>query len=258
MTRGPSLSLRLFARSLLLQAGFSDERRQALGFAWAIEPALARAYGRDASALNAARARHLAPFNAQPSAAGLPLGVAAELELRAAQGDAAAASRGVALKTPVCAALSGAADAFFWGALRPLAAAAAVLGALAAAHRAASRPLAFGAALGLLIFNVPSLWTRWTGVRLGLREGEAAVQAACRLPVQDWIRAARFAAVLLILAAVWAGLGLPLESARVPAAVAFAAGAGLSRFTGGPLRLVAAAGLLGAAASAAGWQVWAP
>ena len=253
-----SLRLRLFARSLLLQAGFSDERRQALGFAWAIEPALARAYSGDRAGLDAALARHLVPFNAQPSAAGLPLGVAAALEARAARGDAAAAVRSVALKDPLCASLSGAADAFFWGAVRPLAAAAAVFGALVAWRLGSSRPFAYGAAAGFLVFNLPSLWARWAGLGLGLREGEAAVAAVCGLPVQDWIRAARRAAVIALFAAVWAALVFSLGIQRAPAAVAFAAGAGLSRFTSGPLLLIAAAGLLGAAASAAGWTAWAP
>jgi hypothetical protein len=87
-----------------------------------------------------------------------------------------------------------------------------------------------------------------------LDAGEAAALAACRLPAQAWILGARRAALLLILAAAGAVLGLPFVGTRFPAAAAFAAGAALGRFTGGPLRLIAAAGLLGAAASAAfGW-----
>ncbi len=247
MTRSPLRPI-LFARALLLQAGFCDERRQALGFAWAIDPALARAYAGDAAGLSAARARHLASFNAQPCAAGLPLGVAAALETRAASGEATAAARAVALKSSLGAALSGAADAFFWGGLRPLAGAAAVLGALAAWRFGARWPFACGAGLGLLIFNVPSVWVGWAGVGSGLDEGEAAALTAARLPAQAWIRGARRAAVLLIFAAAWSALGLPrIRIAFLPAAVAFAAGAGLGRAAGGPLPLIAAAGLLGAA-----------
>jgi PTS system mannose-specific IID component len=256
MSDGLALRLRLFARSLLLQAGFCDERRQALGFAWAIDPALA-AYAGDAAGLSAARARQLASFNVQPCASGLPLGVVAALEARAAKGDAAAAARGAALKASLSMALSGAADSFFWGALRPLAAAVAVLGSAFAWSLGASRPFLCGAALGLAIFNAPSLWARWAGLRLGLAEGEAAALTACSLPAQGWIRAARVAAVLAIFAAVWCVLNLRLGIPRLPAALAFAAGAGLGRFTNGPLRLVAAAGLLGAAVSAAGWTGWA-
>lgn len=251
------LNARLFLRSLLLQAGFCDERRQGLGFAWAIDPALQGAYAGDAAGLRAARVRHLAAFNAQPYAAALPLGVAAALEARAAAGDPAAAARGGALKDTLGAALSGPADAFFWGSLRPLASAAAILGALAARHFQTPHPFASGALLGLLVFNAPALWTRWAGLRLGLAQGEGAVLVACALPAQAWIRAVRGAALFAVIAAVAAALALPLGFSRPLAALAFAAGVGLGRFAGGPLRLVAAAGLLGAVASAAGWTGWA-
>lgn len=250
-----SLQPRLFIRSLFLQAGFCDERRQGLGFAWAIDPALESAYAGDAAGLRAARLRHLAPFNAQPYAAALPLGAAAALEARAAGGDAAAAARGVALKNSLGAALSGAADAFFWGSLRPLAAASAVLGGIAALRLDSPRPFVCGAVVGLALFNLPALWTRWAGLGLGLREGEAAAVAACALPAQKWIRAARFAALAAVVAAAAAGLTFDagvLGMPRAFAAVAFAAGAALGRFTGGPLKLVAAAALLGGLAAAAG------
>ena len=89
----------LFLRLPLLQAGFGDERRQGLGFAWAIDPALREAYALDAAGLSAARGRALAPFNCQPCAAGVPLGVAAALEARASAGDAGAIARSSALKS---------------------------------------------------------------------------------------------------------------------------------------------------------------
>ena len=250
-----SLQARLFLRSLLLQAGFCDERRQGLGFAWAIDPALESAYAGDAAGLRAARLRHLAPFNAQPYAAALPLGVAAALEARAAGGDSGAAARGSALKGSLGAALSGAADAFFWGSLRPLAAASAVCGGIAAMYLDSPRPFVCGAVVGLALFNAPALWTRWAGLGLGLREGEGAAVAACALPAQKWIRAARVAAIAAVVAAAAAGLSFDRATLGMPralAALAFAAGAGLGRFAGGRLPLSAAAGALGALAAAAG------
>ncbi len=253
------LRVRLFVRSFLLQAGFSDERRQGLGFAWAIDPALKRAYAGDAAGLAAARARALASFNAQPYAAGLPLGAAAALEGRAAAGETALAARAGALKAALGAALAGSADAFFWGALRPLAGAVAVAAAVAGVRLGMSQPFLWSAALGLAVFNAPALRARWAGVDLGLRDGEAAAAAVARLPVQDWILAARRAAAAAALAAPLAAGVSPSSSApRGLAATAFAAGAGLTRHTNGPLRLIAAAGLLGAAASAAGWTGWMP
>jgi mannose/fructose/N-acetylgalactosamine-specific phosphotransferase system component IID len=254
-----NLRARIFLRSLLLQAGFSDERRQGLGFAWAIDPVLLRAYAGDPAGLAAARARHLESFNAQPYAAALPLGAAAALETRAAAGEPALAARAVALKAVLGAALSGPADAFFWGALRPLAGACAVAVAALGIGVNARGSFFWGPAFGLAVFNAPALWTRGAGLGLGLRDGEAAAAAAARLPVQVWILAARRAALVAIFAA--ASLVLSSSSFQAPrviAAAAFAAGAGLARFTKGPLRLIAAAGLLGAAASAAGWTGWMP
>lgn len=243
-----SLRATLFVRSLLLQAGFSDERRQGLGFAWAIDPALVAAYGTNAAGLAAARARHLASFNTQPCAAGLVLGTTAALEARAAAGDSAAAGRAAALKGVLGATLAGAADAFFWGALRPAAGALAALTALAAARLGAPRPFLLGAAIGLSLFNAPALAARWLGLSRGLSEADAAALAVSKIPAAAWTRAVRLLALGLILAA--AALYLP--ETRAPLSLgAFAAGAWLARPAGGPLRLVGAAGLLGAAVAAA-------
>lgn len=243
---------RLFARSFLLQAGFSDERLQAFGFSWAIDPALRRAYAADAAGLAAARARHVSAFNCQPCAAGLVLGVTAFLESRIAAGETGLEARVAAWKSSLSAALSGSADAFFWGALRPLAAAAGVLVAVVAWRAGVRHPFAWGAAAGLAIFNVPATVVRWLGVSLGLSRGEASAAAAASLPVQGGLRVARLATLAAIAAAFLTCL--PFVPHGAVAALALAAGAGLSRRAGGPWRLVAAAGALGAAAAAAGWR----
>lgn len=250
------LEVRLFLRSFLLQAGFSDERRQGLGFAWALDPALRAAYAGDAAGLSSARARHLGAFNTQPYAAGLVLGVTAALERRAASGEPALAARAESLKSAVGAALAGAADAFFWGCLRPLAAAVAILVGAAGWKSGAEHPFAWGAAAGLLVFNAPALAARGFGLELGLRDGASAAASAAGLPAQRWIVRARLAAVVAVFAAVWIALNLPMIGGpRALAAAAFAAGAGLSRAAGGPLKLIAAAGLLGVAAAAGGWTL---
>jgi mannose/fructose/N-acetylgalactosamine-specific phosphotransferase system component IID len=178
--------------------------------------------------------------------------VAASLEARAAAGEPASAARAAALKAVLGAALSGSADACFWGALRPAAGALAILVAASAWRLGRPHALAEGAVCGLLAFNVPALWARWSGLERGL-SGDEAVAAVARLPVQGWIRGARRAAAALVLLAAWAALGLPQVPLRVLAAAAFAAGAGLSHAAGGPLRLTAAAFAAGALACAAGW-----
>lgn len=235
-----------FLRSFFLQAGFSDERRQALGFAWAIDPALRAGCAGDHVALIAARARHLASFNTNPCAAGLILGTTAALESRSL------AARASALKSAAGASLAGAADAFFWGSLRPLAAALAVCAAAALWRLGIAHPLFWGVTAGLAVFNVPALAVRWIGLSRGLAEADAALVAAAALPVQVWVRRVRLAAIVLLVAAAALTVSAGL-AALVPAAVAFAAGAFFSRLAGGPLRLAAGAGLLGAVAAAGGW-----
>lgn len=247
-----ALCARMFLRSFLLQSGFSDEGRQTLGFAWALDPALRAAYGSDAPGLAAARARHLGPFNTNPCAAGIILGTTAALESRAA-GTPSLAERVLALKSAAGASLAGAADALFWGSLRPLAASLAVFTAAVFHHLRLPHSLFWGAFAGLAVFNVPALAARWVGLSKGLAEADASLLSVARFPVQTWIRRGRLAAIFLLIAA--SALVGSSGSVASPlfAACAFAAGVILSRVVGGPLRLVAASGLLGVAAAAGGW-----
>lgn len=244
-----SLRTRLFLRSLLLQAGFSDERRQGLGFAWAVDPALRMAYSSVPEALKAARLRHLAAFNIEPHAVGLPLGVVASLEQRAGSGDMSAVDAAVRLKNTLGTSLSAAADAFFWGALRPLACAVAFTTIIGGIFLKLGHPVLTGVLVGLALFNAPALWVRWKGLSLGLAQSErACVEVSC-LPVQSWIHWTRIAAGLLVAAGAAAGC-VAFSQDRV--VLAFVFGVILSHRVGGPLALVAAAGVFGAAQSLIG------
>lgn len=240
--------LSMFFRSLFLQAGFCDERRQALGFAWALDPAPREAYPADPRGLSQARARHLESFNTNPCAVGLILGTTAALEA-----GASASSPALARMPAAAASLAAAADPFFWGALRPLSAASAVFVASCLLLLRLPHPFFWGAACGLAVFNVPAFFARWEGLRQGLSKGESALLWAGSLPVQSWIRASRLAAFAVLAAAALAALAAGPGVSALAAAVAFAAGASLSRIMGGPLRLVTGAGILGMIASAGGW-----
>ena len=165
------------------------------------------------------------------------------------------AARALTLKSAAGASLAGAADALFWGSLRPLAAALAVFVAVVSQHLHLPHFLFWGALAGLVVFNVPALAARWAGLSQGLAEGEASLVSAARLPVQAWVRRGRLAAIgLLIAASALAGSSGAVAPALF-AACAFTAGLILSRVVGGPMRLVVAAGLLGVAAAAGGWTL---
>lgn len=249
-----ALRARMFVRSLFLQSGYADESRQALGFAWAMDPALRAAYGDDSTALALARARHLGQFNTNPCAVGIILGSTAALEARSG-GAPAPLARALALKSAAGASLAATADALFWGSLRPLAAALAAFVAAAMRHLLLPRPFFWGACAGLAVFAVPALLVRWVGLSKGLAEADASLMALIRLPVQTWIARARLAAIgLLIAVSALVGFSGAVVT-PIFAACAFAGGLAFSRLAGGPLRLVAAAGLLGAVAAAGGWTL---
>ncbi|MDX6768232.1 MAG: PTS system mannose/fructose/sorbose family transporter subunit IID [Elusimicrobiota bacterium] len=208
MTTGEKTSL--FLRSLLLQSAFGPERCQALGFAWALDPWLVKVWGRDAAALADARARHLACFNTNPYAVGFVLGMACRLEEEAAAAPAAERAarlaRATTLKTAASTGLAGAADSFFWGALRQALAFAAVLTALGL-YRAgfeawATAPVALYAAG----WNGPALWARWKGLTQGYAGGEKGVLEVCKLPAAEAALKLRLAAIGLGAASVFAAL----------------------------------------------------
>jgi mannose/fructose/N-acetylgalactosamine-specific phosphotransferase system component IID len=215
------LARRVFQRSFFLQAGYSDERRQALGFAWAVDPALSAALSEDPVALLAARRRHLETFNSNPFSVGLVLGVVGSAE----RGSVA---RAAVLKNALSTSLSGPADAAFWGILRPAAAATAVLFAIVGVFSGLRHPLIIGVAVGLTLFNVVAVSVRWLGIVAGLRDGENAAARVARYPAAAKLRSWRRAAAVLCFAAALAGLAYTrayLDGSMLVALLAFSVGA---------------------------------
>lgn len=217
---------RLFLRSLLLQAAFGPERMQGLGFAWALDPWLVKVWGRDAAELAQARQRHLAAFNTSPYSVGFVLGLTARLEEDAAKAPAAERPAKVArllqLKAMTSAGLAGAADAFFWGALRPALAFFAVLLGLLLYRFGAGPWATLPALVYALGWNAPALSARWQGLSKGYAGGEAGVIEVCKLPAGRAALSLRLAGIGLGLAAVMSALysnALP-ENARMLGGVA--------------------------------------
>jgi PTS system mannose-specific IID component len=112
--------IRVLLRSFLIQASWSFDRMQSLGFAFAIRPALRRLYPK-ADEYNSRLRLHMEYFNTQPYLASFILGAAVRMEE-----DRAAGSGGTVdvpgLKNNLMAPLGALGDSFFWGALKPLAA----------------------------------------------------------------------------------------------------------------------------------------
>jgi len=176
-------------RSFFLQSVWNPRGMQNVGFCFTMLPLLHR-YEEGKDARSAFLQRHLEFFNTNPALASYVLGAAAAQE---AAGADASSVRSV--KKGLASPLGMAGDALFWGALRPLAGAVAVLLAL--------QGVVWAALALLVIYNVPHLILRIRGLGVGASAGPAgAVELTgpgLRATVR-WMRALAAFAVGLILA----------------------------------------------------------
>jgi mannose/fructose/N-acetylgalactosamine-specific phosphotransferase system component IID len=234
--------LQVGARANLLQAAWNFERQQGLGWAFALAPALARLYPERTLRLERL-AEHTAYFNTQPTLASLALGAAirAEEQRAAGRGDAASMAR---LKAALGSTLAAAGDRLFWFTLRPFAAAAGVLLALA-------RPQEPWGALTLwLLYALPHLGLRFAGVVWGYAAGPAVLTGRLRDRLEHTVRwLAVIGCGLLGVAFAW-GLAPGGEPRPIAVQSALAAGLGFGLLTAqrprpSPTRWALALGILG-------------
>jgi mannose PTS system EIID component len=121
---GPPDLFGVFRRALLIQASWSYESMQSLGFAFAIEPVLRKLYPDQAEYGSRLRI-HLEYFNTQPYLASFILGAVVRMEEDRATGRNVSEDVS-SLKAALMAPLGALGDTFFWGALKPFAAVVAV------------------------------------------------------------------------------------------------------------------------------------
>ncbi len=182
-------------RQFLVQGCWNYEGMQNVGFAYAIFPALREFYaGRPEEAQKAVK-RHLEFFNTHPAMGAVILGAGVQLEARAAAGKADPKGIG-AFKVGLMGSLGAIGDAYFWGALRPMASAAGAI--LALLH-----PM-IGIAVLLVIYNATHLAVRFRGFTAGMEGPEEAVawlkREALNIKTEDRKLAAS------VLAGVYAGV----------------------------------------------------
>ncbi len=217
VTRG--VALRVFWRSLFLQAGFSPEAMQTLGLLSALAPGLRHLYP-DEAALAEATRRHLTPFNTHPYAAAAIVGGILFHEAKVARGEEPpeAVAR---FKTTLMGPLAALGDGFFWLSLRP---AAGVLACVLVPTLGVAAPLLF-----LALYNVVHLTARAWLFTQGLRHGEAVLLRLQALQVPRWSARLRLVSAALAGAlGAWLALrfGAVAEGALSPwlAAAALAVG----------------------------------
>jgi mannose PTS system EIID component len=163
--------LRVFLRSLFLQASWNPQGMQNLGLAYALYPALERLYP-DKQALETAVRRHLVFFNTHPYVAAAIVGGVLYHEQRIARGEEPP-DKVVAFKAALMGPLAALGDGFFWLSLKP--ATGAVCAALVPVLAA------WAAVLFLVLYNLVHFTLRarlyWLGLSLGDRLVEAVARA---------------------------------------------------------------------------------
>jgi len=198
--------LRVFGRSLCLQASWSFRGMQSLGFAYAMEPALQRLHGAG-EAGRRALGRHLEFFNTHPFLAAAVLGASVRLEAEGGEGAAQAVGR---LKSGLMGPCGAVGDSLYWGSLKPLL----VVGALHLAYRGVGwAPVGFLAA-----FTACNLGGRAFAFAQGYRRGLAVAESLRRLDLLGWARRGKVLCALLLGALVAGAYGpTALDAWEVPA-----------------------------------------
>jgi mannose/fructose/N-acetylgalactosamine-specific phosphotransferase system component IID len=157
----------VWRRQFLVQGCWNYEGMQNVGFAYSILPALKHIYADRPEDLTKAIKRHLEFFNTQPAMGSVILGATVALEERVAAQQEEPRAIGT-FKVGLMGSLGAIGDAYFWGALKPLAS---IVGALLAFVH----PL-LGIAALLAIYNFPHLVVRSRGFAAGVAGQERAVE----------------------------------------------------------------------------------
>ncbi len=164
--------VRVFLRSFLIQASWSYDRMQSLGFAYALVPALRRLYP-DPAQCRVRLQLHMEYFNTQPYLASFILGTVVRIEEERAAGRDREADVSV-FKSSLMGPLGALGDSFFWGSLKPLAAVVSLTVFLTGAWWA---PLLF-----LVLYNSVHLWLRAEVLVWGYRTTGDVVALIGRYP----------------------------------------------------------------------------
>ncbi len=157
------LLLRIFFRSLYVQAAWNFEKMQNLGFIYSIMPALKRIHGKNKAALAAAVERHLEFFNTHPYLTAPIIGATVRLE-QDCNSSGSNYDNVRYFKSTLMGICGGVGDSFFWGAARPFAALIGIL--MAIAFNNFYAPL-----VCFTVYNIIHFSFRFSSFFLGYYEG---------------------------------------------------------------------------------------
>ncbi|WP_179394815.1 PTS system mannose/fructose/sorbose family transporter subunit IID [Lacticaseibacillus absianus] len=159
----------IFWRSFTVFASRAGATKtHAPGFMYSIMPALDRYYKDDPEGHRQAMQRHTTWYNITQNVGTFVMGLVASMEKKNAADPNFDSDSTVALKTSLMGPLSGIGDSIFWGVLRVIAAGIGI--------SLASQGSIFGPLLFLVIYNVPSILTRYYLTYMGFTLGDTFIQ----------------------------------------------------------------------------------
>lgn len=163
---------RMFFRSFLIQAAWTFEGLQSIGFTYGISPLLEQVYPDSRERAEVMR-KYLNFFNSHPYMSTAILGATATLERRRHQENIGTTEQ---LRDAVSGPLAALGDALFWTGLKPLFS---IIAVIVAYLGYAAAPLIF-----LVLFNTFHIWMRLVGFIQGLRHDFGLVRFihALKLP----------------------------------------------------------------------------
>lgn len=168
--------IRVFLRSLFLQASWNPKGMQNLGLAYAVYPALKDFYPEE-DKLHAAVKRHLVFFNTHPYVAAAIVGGVLYHEDRIRRGEETP-DRVVSFKAALMGPLAALGDGFFWLSLKP------AVGALCAALVPILR--GWAPVLFLVLYNAVHFSLRARLFWMGLSKGDKLVEELARSNLPGW------------------------------------------------------------------------
>ena len=160
---------KIFWRSFTVFASRAGATKaHAPGFMYSIMPALDEYFKDDKEGHRKAMMRHTTWYNIPQNVGTFVMGLVASMEKKTAQDPNFDPDSTVAIKTSLMGPLSGIGDSIFWGVLRVIAAGVGI--------SLASQGSILGPILFLLIYNIPSIATRYYLTYMGFTVGDTFIQ----------------------------------------------------------------------------------
>jgi len=178
--------MKIWFRSLFLNASWNYEALQNTGFLWAILP-VARRHETGSAEARQVMTRHIERFGTHPYLAGAVIASVAAWEAQCTSGDCPDASR---LKKALTGPYAALGDPFFWGALRPFAM---LVGVAWGVTGSLTAPVAV-----FVFFNVFHLFIRVGGFQHGFHDLKGAVEFLRKLHLPALGRVMRWCSVIVM------------------------------------------------------------